>query len=50
MPDSWGILTGIRPTKIVHRMIDQGLDNQRLQMSLGKIIYLKKDKAQLLIG
>lgn len=49
LSDSWGILTGIRPTKIVHRMIDQGLDNQGIINELGENYLLKNDKAELLV-
>ena len=49
LSDSWGILTGIRPTKIVHRMIDQGLDNQGIINELRENYLLKNDKAELLV-
>ena len=33
-PSPWGILTGVRPTKIVHRFIDEGIDEQRSKLHL----------------
>lgn len=47
--DSWGIMTGIRPSKIVHRMIDQGLDRTQIFNYLTEEYLLKKDKADLLL-
>lgn len=47
--DSWGILTGIRPTKIVHRMIDQGLKEEDIFDYLTNEYLLKENKAKLLL-
>ncbi len=49
MSDSWGILTGIRPTKIVHRMIDQGIKDERILKYLKEEYLLKESKAKLLL-
>ncbi len=47
--DSWGIMTGIRPTKIVHRMIDQGLNEKEIFKNLTEEYLVKKDKANLIL-
>ncbi|NCC80648.1 MAG: coproporphyrinogen dehydrogenase HemZ [Clostridia bacterium] len=47
--DSWGILTGIRPTKIVHRMIDQGYKDEDIFKHLTEEYLLKENKAKLLL-
>lgn len=44
----WGILTGIRPTKIVHRMLDQGWPGERLEIFLQKSFALSREKSHLL--
>ncbi|PKM86962.1 MAG: coproporphyrinogen dehydrogenase HemZ [Firmicutes bacterium HGW-Firmicutes-12] len=44
----WGVLTGVRPTKIVHRLIEQGLPKERI-LSLLELDYgIRYDKACLL--
>ncbi|MGI6225127.1 MAG: coproporphyrinogen dehydrogenase HemZ [Peptococcales bacterium] len=48
-PSPWGILTGIRPTKIVHRYWDQGLTEKEIQELLEKKFILTPSKAQKLI-
>ena len=45
---SWGILTGIRPGKIVHKMLDQGLAEEEILDRLENYYLLKKDKSLLL--
>lgn len=45
----WGILTGIRPTKIVHRLLDAGLDAARIVDTLVDNYDLARDKASLLL-
>lgn len=47
--DSWGIMTGIRPTKIVHRMIDRGLSKKEIFIILTEEYLVKEDKAKLLL-
>lgn len=44
----WGILTGIRPTKIVHRLIDQGWLKEDIIKHLIVCYALKEEKANLL--
>ena len=34
----WGILTGIRPVKIVHNLLDKGMDDESIRVNLKKII------------
>lgn len=47
--DSWGIMTGIRPTKIVHRMIDEGLSEKEIYKNLTEEYLVKEDKANLIL-
>lgn len=44
----WGIMTGIRPTKIVHRYRDAGLEDDALKETLIQEYFLKEEKADLL--
>ncbi len=48
-PGPWGILTGIRPTKIVHRLLDQAWDRQEIAGYLTGDYELSPEKANLLI-
>lgn len=45
----WGILTGIRPTKIVHRFLDQGLSQEKMMQTLVTNYCLDVTKAELLL-
>ncbi|WP_418792262.1 coproporphyrinogen dehydrogenase HemZ [Phosphitispora sp. TUW77] len=45
----WGILTGIRPTKIVHRLLDEGWRPDCINQYLTTAYDMSKDKAELLI-
>ncbi|SMB95670.1 oxygen-independent coproporphyrinogen-3 oxidase [Desulfonispora thiosulfatigenes DSM 11270] len=45
----WGILTGIRPTKIVHRLWDQGLNTAEIYSVLKKEYLLSDEKIENLI-
>jgi len=45
----WGILTGIRPTKIVHRYWDQGFTGKDIKELLQEKFRLAPDKSQKLI-
>lgn len=45
----WGILTGIRPTKIVHELYDKGYDRITVYSVLTKEYYLSSEKANLII-
>jgi oxygen-independent coproporphyrinogen III oxidase len=44
----WGILTGVRPTKLVHQMIDQGIPDPRVEL-MGEY-RVAPDKADLVTG
>lgn len=49
-PDShWGILTGIRPTKVVHRFWDAGASAEEITQRLTKDYLLDAEKAALLL-
>lgn len=45
----WGILTGIRPVKIVHDLLDKGIREDEILKVLSKEYKLYKDKAQLIL-
>ncbi|MFZ5641944.1 MAG: coproporphyrinogen dehydrogenase HemZ [Bacillota bacterium] len=45
----WGILTGIRPTKVVHRLLDDGWPAERIHRHLVEDYGLAREKADLLI-
>lgn len=45
----WGILTGIRPTKIVHRLWDQGYQGPEIENILRKNYLLSTDKVKSLL-
>lgn len=45
----WGILTGIRPTKIVHELIEKGLVEEEILLTLVNDYCINHDKAQLLL-
>lgn len=44
----WGILTGVRPTKVIHRLLDQGFQKKELDKYLRKEFCLSNDKIQLI--
>lgn len=44
----WGILHGVRPTKIVHRLMEQGLQHQELIKRLKDDYEVQPDKAKLI--
>ena len=46
----WGILTGIRPTKVVHRLLDDGWPEERIRRHLVEDYELAADKAELLLA
>ena len=46
----WGILSGIRPAKLVHRMLDQGRTPETVLKSLTQDFALQPEKAQLVTG
>ncbi|MGI6145337.1 MAG: coproporphyrinogen dehydrogenase HemZ [Clostridia bacterium] len=47
-PSPWGILTGVRPTKIVHRFIDEGLMKERVILHLTRDYGISSERANLL--
>lgn len=47
--NSYGILTGMRPVKLVHRLLDQGLNPERVLKSLCTDFRVSADKARLLM-
>ena len=44
----WGILTGVRPTKIVHRFFDEGLTKERIMHHLTRDYGISPERASLL--
>ena len=44
----WGMLTGIRPAKIVHELLDEGFDRQRIEDRMIGYFKVSPDKAELL--
>ncbi|HHY82319.1 MAG TPA: coproporphyrinogen dehydrogenase HemZ [Clostridiales bacterium] len=45
----WGALTGIRPVKLVHEMLDKGFDYEKIRQELLNVYKLHPEKADLLI-
>ena len=45
----WGILTGIRPIKIAHALLDEGLDEQKIQEILLNEYKISLEKVQLIL-
>ncbi|MDY4575506.1 MAG: coproporphyrinogen dehydrogenase HemZ [Intestinibacter sp.] len=43
----WGILTGIRPVKIVHALLDEGKDENFIKSKLAEDYYINSDKIEL---
>lgn len=43
----WGILTGIRPVKIVHTLLDQGVDEESIREILKEKYYIMDEKIDL---
>ncbi|MBM7868077.1 coproporphyrinogen dehydrogenase HemZ [Heliobacterium gestii] len=48
-PNTWGILTGVRPAKIVHRRLDQGKLGEDIRAELLHDYALQPEKADLLM-
>lgn len=44
----WGILTGIRPTKLYHKLLQQGLTHQQIHQQLAEQYLLHPQKLKLL--
>ncbi|MDW7674508.1 MAG: radical SAM protein, partial [Bacillota bacterium] len=49
LKSQWGILTGIRPTKLVHRLLDQHLSSEEIVDYLRKEYLISKKKCNLLM-
>lgn len=47
---SWGVLTGIRPTKLVHELLQQNIDNEEVFKILTGEYLLEGDKAKVLMN
>ena len=47
-PSPWGILTGVRPTKIAHRFLDEGFSEKRMIRHLTRDYDLSSERAELL--
>ncbi|MBF8982120.1 coproporphyrinogen dehydrogenase HemZ [Lutibacter sp. B2] len=47
---SWGMLTGIRPTKIVHELMDQGIDEDEIRKKLKNDYRICEEKINLLFS
>lgn len=45
----WGMLTGIRPTKIVHDYQKQGINEANLREKFDKVYHISQDKVDLMI-
>lgn len=46
---NWGILTGVRPLKVVHHLMDDGLSDEEVLSALKSEYYVRDDKASLLV-
>ncbi len=46
----WGILTGVRPSKVAHRLMDQDFSEEKTAALLQRDYALRQDKAELLCG
>ncbi|KKM09288.1 coproporphyrinogen III oxidase [Clostridiales bacterium PH28_bin88] len=49
-PGPWGIFTGIRPTKIVHRLLDRGCNREQTVEILCRDYAVRAGKAELITG
>lgn len=47
-PSQWGILRGVRPTKVVHRLLEQGWEQDEIVTHLQQEYLMQVEKAQLL--
>ena len=48
-PSPWGILTGVRPTKIVQRFLDQGLTDEEIRSALKEDFGMDGERIRLLL-
>lgn len=46
----WGILTGIRPVKIVHTLLDKGIDEESIRQILKEKYYIMDEKIDLALS
>ena len=46
----WGILIGVRPTKLGHILLDQGMSYQQIDQQLEEVYGVQKNKRELLIN
>jgi len=46
----WGILTGIRPTKIIYDMLEQGMSEEEIHENMDKEFICSKEKLDMSIG
>ena len=46
----WGILTGIRPVKIVHTLLDKGIDEESIRQILKEKYYIMDEKIDLALN
>lgn len=46
----WGTLTGIRPTKILMKLRESGMDNEEIRRHMKETYYLSEDKIVLCLG
>lgn len=47
-PSPWGILRGVRPTKIIHRLLDCDCDKQDIIEKMQSLYAVTKEKSQLI--
>ncbi|MDD2212369.1 MAG: coproporphyrinogen dehydrogenase HemZ, partial [Clostridia bacterium] len=48
-PSPWGILTGVRPAKIVYRFLDESLSEERIMLHLTRDFGISWERARLLL-
>jgi len=49
-PSPWGIMTGIRPARVVHRLLDEGFTAGEVKAKLADEFAVTADKAELVTG
>jgi oxygen-independent coproporphyrinogen-3 oxidase len=49
-PNPWGILTSVRPTKIVHRFIDQGIETNEIRKILDTEYGMEPERIDLMMS
>lgn len=47
-PNPWGILTGVRPTKMLQRFLDQGLSQEEIHLILSRDFGITEQRSSLL--